>query len=358
MTDRSPLKAGKITILGAGSWGLTLSWLYGSAGKEIWLWTRDKTKAHTLSEKRIVDKPFSITLPAEVKITSDLRLAAQNAQIIIFCCPSQAMRSVAKGLAAILQSTEPMANKCQEIPQPVLISATKGLELSSLMRMSQVLTECMADKPVGCLSGPNLAFEVLRGLPTASVVAFPHLEIAHYVQERLTLPNFRLYTNHDLVGVELGGTLKNSIAIAAGCSDGLELGANAKAALLTRGLAEMTRFAVALGAKPLTLSGLSGMGDLIATCSSSLSRNYRLGYRMALGQTKEEILADLGGVAEGVPTNEAICELSQRLSIELPIAQQVEATLKGKTTPKGAIMALMKRPLASEHKDSEPADDK
>jgi glycerol-3-phosphate dehydrogenase (NAD(P)+) len=169
------------------------------------------------------------------------------------------------------------------------------------------------------------------------------------MQRRLSVPSFRVYANDDLVGVELGGSLKNIIAIAAGSSDGLELGANAKAALLTRGLAEMTRLAVALGARPLTLSGLAGMGDLFATCTSALSRNYRLGHAMARGKSRKEAAAALGATAEGVPTTEAVCELSKRLGIEMPIAEQVEATLKGKSTAQGAIMTLMTRPLAIEN---------
>ena len=172
--------------------------------------------------------------------------------------------------------------------------------------------------------------------------------VAAFVQEELSVPTVRMYTNPDLVGVELGGTLKNIIAVAAGVSDGLELGANAKAALLTRGLAEMIRLSSALGAQKTTLAGLSGMGDLFATCTSPLSRNYKLGRSMAGGLSCEEAKKVVGGTAEGIPTAEAVCELSRKLGIDMPIAEQVESALKGKTTPKRAIMSLMMRPLASE----------
>ncbi len=185
-------------------------------------------------------------------------------------------------------------------------------------------------------------------MPAASVVASSDLELARALQETLSVSKFRVYANDDLVGCELGGTFKNIIAIAAGSCDGLGLGINAKAALLTRGLAEMTRLAVRLGAKPTTLAGLAGMGDLFATCGSPLSRNYRVGYELVRGKPLDQILTQLGAVAEGVTTAAAVCELSKRLGLELPIAEQVESTLKGNNTPAGAIMALLSRPLASE----------
>jgi len=193
-----------------------------------------------------------------------------------------------------------------------------------------------------------LADEVLGGLPTASVVASADINLARSLQSQLSAPKFRVYASDDPVGIELGGTLKNVIAIAAGACDGLSLGVNAKASLLTRGLAEITRLAVRLGAKPQTMAGLAGMGDLFATCSGPLSRNYRVGFELARGKALSLILEELGSVAEGVPTAEAVCELSKRLGLELPIAEQVESTLKGNSTPAGAIMALLSRPLASE----------
>jgi glycerol-3-phosphate dehydrogenase (NAD(P)+) len=230
-----------------------------------------------------------------------------------------------------------------------IVSAVKGLELTTSKRMSGVVAEYVGDLPICSLSGPNLAGEILAGLPAASVVACKDAAVAATVQRMLSVANFRVYSNEDLIGVELGGTLKNVIAIAAGASDGLKLGCNAKSALLTRGLAEMTRLAVRMGAKPITLAGLAGMGDLVATCAGPASRNYRLGMELAQGKPQAEILQNLGAIAEGVTTAEAVCELSKQLGLELPIAEQVNATLKGKSTPKGAIMTLMGRPPSSEY---------
>ena len=234
----------------------------------------------------------------------------------------------------------------QEIPN--LVSAAKGLELKSLKRMSEVLESYLPNAKVLSLSGPNLAYEIRSGLPSASTVAARDIEVAREVQMSLSTKTFRLYASDDLAGVELGGTLKNVIAIAAGASDGLKLGVNAKSALLTRGLKEMVRLSQALGAKESTLFGLSGMGDLIATCEGPLSRNYRIGKFLAENLTLEEAIEKVGSLAEGVETTHAVCELSKKVSIDLPIAFQVQATLKGITTPKKSIMTLMQRPLALE----------
>jgi glycerol-3-phosphate dehydrogenase (NAD(P)+) len=329
-----------IAILGAGTWGATLAWLYASHGKRVSLWSHDPEKAEHLATQRKVEKPLAVTIPDSVEISGDLSAAVSGAETIILSCTSQSMRAVAGRLRGVLGESG---------WRPALVSAVKGLELHTFKRMSEIISQILPDLPVCALSGPNLAAEILRGCPAASVVACADLEVAREMQRRLSVPSFRVYANDDLVGVELGGSLKNIIAIAAGSSDGLELGANAKAALLTRGLAEMTRLAVALGARPLTLSGLAGMGDLFATCTSALSRNYRLGHAMARGKSRKEAAAALGATAEGVPTTEAVCELSKRLGIEMPIAEQVEATLKGKSTAQGAIMTLMTRPLAIEN---------
>ncbi|MBI4534257.1 MAG: NAD(P)-dependent glycerol-3-phosphate dehydrogenase [Candidatus Melainabacteria bacterium] len=336
-------QVGKIAILGAGTWGTTLAWLYGTHSKRVSLWTRQSEKARLFHLKHSLELPLAVTIPQTVQVSSDLAETINQASIIVFSCTSQSMRSVAREVQVQLSSQ--LKAKRTEL---VLVSAAKGLELNTLRRMSQVLGESIPGLPICALSGPNLAAEILQGLPTASVIACNDIEAACFVQQNLSVSVFRLYTNQDLTGVELGGTLKNIIAIAAGCSDGLNLGINAKAALLTRGLAEMTRLAQHLGAKPLTLSGLSGMGDLFATCSSSLSRNYRLGLGLASGKSKDKVMLELGAVAEGIPTTEAVCELANTLGIELPIAEQVKIILDGESTPKKAIMALMQRPLAGE----------
>ncbi len=342
---------GKIAVLGAGSWGATLCWLLASAGKEVALWSRDSQKVEALKTSHRIDRPLPVTIPKEVSIESDLEECVSGAAIILLCCTAQTMRPVAglvqKSLkSAVSAGGDRFRSNTQRMP--VVVSAAKGIELKTFQRMSQILEDCLQGLPICALSGPNLAAEVLQGLPTASVIACKDEAVARFVQEALSVPNFRVYSNTDIAGVELGGALKNIIAIAAGAVDGLALGANAKAALVTRGLAEMTRVSVALGARASTLAGLSGMGDLVATCYSSLSRNYRLGYHMALGLTAAAAQEELGATAEGVTTAEAVCELSKTLAIELPIAWQVEATLKGLTRPEKAIMSLMTRPLASE----------
>jgi len=327
----------KICVLGAGSWGSTLTWLWANAEKDVTLYTNDEKKALSLSKERRLTKPIEVAIPESVKVTCDLASAARDADIVVFCCTSQSMRTLSEKVFAVLGES-----------RPIIVSAVKGLELGSVKRMSEVLFETLPGLSLCALSGPNLAAEILSGLPAAAVIASSDEQTASTVQSALKAPTFRLYRNQDLVGVELGGTLKNVIAIAAGVSDGLNLGVNARAALITRGLAEMTRLAVKLGGSALTLAGLAGMGDLVASCSGPLSRNYRLGFQLARGKAMAEILADMGAVVEGVTTTEAVCELSKRLKLELPIAEQVECTLKGKNTPQGAIMTLMKRPLVGE----------
>jgi glycerol-3-phosphate dehydrogenase (NAD(P)+) len=326
-----------VTILGAGSWGLTLAHLWCHGERLVKVYCRNEANALKLATTRQMEKPRAHQISPDLVITSSLEEALEHTEFVVFACTSQSMRELASRVAPLLGDS----NK-------VLVSATKGLELGTQLRMSEILTELMPSAGIASLSGPNLADEVLSGLPTTSVVASRDIELARSLQSQLSAPKFRVYASDDPVGVELGGTLKNVIALAAGACDGLSLGINAKASLLTRGLAEMTRFSVRLGARPQTMAGLAGMGDLFATCSGPLSRNYRVGFELARGRPLALILEDLGAVAEGVPTAEAVCELSKRLGLELPIAEQVESTLKGNSTPAGAIMALLSRPLASE----------
>ena len=329
---------GPIAVLGAGSWGSTLAWLLAGAGKQVCLWTRNPDKAKVIAEERQIKKSL---LPPQVVVTSELSVALAEAQVILLCCNSQAMRELCQNLSEHFPSTG-------RAKHPILVSTAKGPELATLKRMSEVVAEVLPDFPVCALSGPNLAGEILLGLPAAAVVASLDIEVASAVQKVLSVAKFRIYSNSDITGVELGGTLKNVIAIAAGGSDGLNLGVNAKAALLTRGLAEMTRISLHMGAKALTLAGLSGMGDLFASCSGPLSRNYRLGFEMARGKSVNQIQKEVGSVIEGVPTTAAVCELSKRVGVELPIAELVESALQGETAPGKAIIALMARPLASE----------
>jgi glycerol-3-phosphate dehydrogenase (NAD(P)+) len=334
-----------ISILGAGSWGMTLAWLLGNAGHDVILYTRSPEKAKRLSAERIVKEPVKVELPASVKVTSDLKEAVKAERVMILACTSQTVRELSAGIHEILaaeHSTKP----------PIVVSAVKGLELETLKRMSEVISESIPNANVCSLSGPNLADEILLGMPAATVVACEEPDVAAFVQNVLTSKRFRVYTNTDIVGVELGGSLKNIIAIAAGVSDELHLGANSKAALLTRGLAEMTRLCITLGGQGSTMAGLAGMGDLFATSCAVTSRNYRLGTAIARGATAKEAEASLGVVAEGVATTFAVCELAKRLKLDLPIASAVESMLLGKTTPEGAIMTLMSRPPVSEARPS------
>lgn len=344
-------KVAKIAVLGSGTWGATLSRILALGGRDVAMWCRQPEKANALQGTRIIESPLQIELPHSISISSNLQQCITGRQVIIFCCTSQSMRGVAIQVARGLQDDSPpsapsIVTGTKHLP--VLVSAVKGLELGSNKRMSEVLQDVMPELPGCSLSGPNLAAEILQSRPTASVVGCADEHVAKFVQSSLSLPVLRLYSNTDIAGVELGGSLKNVIAIAAGVVDGLQLGYNARAALITRGLAEMSRLAVALGAQRTTMAGLAGLGDLIATCSSPLSRNYRLGYQIAKGQAPSAAEAGLGAVAEGVATTGAVVCLSRQLGVEMPIAIQVEQTLKGECRPDTAIMNLMSRPLASE----------
>ncbi len=336
------MSGAKIAILGAGSWGATLARTFAMAGKNVCLYTRDRAKADSINQLHQITKPIVVTIPREVTVVNELDKALAGARVVLLCCTSQSVREL------VNQVHPHLKRKTSAGSEAIIVSAVKGLELQSLYRMSEVIHEVMPDFAVCCLSGPNLAGEVVQGLPAASVISSTNEAAASIIQQELSISRFRLYTNRDIIGVELGGTLKNVIAIAAGAVDGLNLGSNAKAAILTRGLAEMTRLAVALGAKPLTLAGLAGMGDLFATCSGAASRNYRLGYEFVKGKPLPQVFYEIGAVVEGVPTARAVCELSKRLDLDLPIAKQVEDALSGKTSPEGAIMNLMSRPLGSE----------
>ena len=334
---------GLITVLGAGSWGLTLSWLFSEAGKSVCIYTNNQEKAEAIVKEYRIEKPLPVKFNAQkITVTSDLGQAIEQAHVIILCCTSQSMRSVAQRLAQLVKP------RGEDQSPPILVSAVKGLELNSLKRMSEILEEILPGTKISVLSGPNLAREILQGLPAAAVVASQNIEIATYVQKVLTVPKFRLYSNTDVIGVELGGAFKNVIAIAAGGADGLDLGANAKSALLTRGLAEMTRLSMHMGAKPSTLAGLAGLGDLLATCSGPLSRNYNLGLEMTRGKSLQTIEAETGAVIEGVTTTQAVCQLGEAMNIDLPIARLVKILLDGSLSPTNAIMTLMNRPLVRE----------
>lgn len=328
----------KLTVLGAGCWGLTLTWLLTDNFEKVTVWGRDVDISDELRTKKSVKKPIEIQLQDKVEVTSDLEKAVSDADIILLVVATSGIREVCKNLAKI------GLKKHQ-----ILVNTSKGLELPSLMRMSEVMKEELPDANIAILSGPTLAKEVLAGCPTAASVACENMEIAKYVQEKLTVPSkFRLYTNDDVIGVELGGSLKNVIAIASGFAGALNLGDNCKGALLTRGMAEIVRISVALGAKPSTLYGLSGMGDLIATCSSPLSRNYTVGSMIGKGKKINDILSELGSVAEGVKTSKAVCELAKKLNLEVPVSAAIYEAVYTEITPQEVLDKLMNRKLKQE----------
>lgn len=336
-------KDGPIAVLGAGAWGGTIAWMLNQAGKDVRLWSRNQEKLALIEKEKVFKDPLAVRFDERLKIKPNLDEAIENVSIIVVACTSQSMSS----MASLLQDCF-LRNLSDQQELPVIVSAVKGLELSSLKTMSNVISEKIPDAKIVSLSGPNLAYEIRSEQPSASSVASIDLETAQFAQRVLSTNKFRLYATTDLVGCELGGTLKNVIAIAAGVSDGLNLGVNAKAALITRGLAEIVRLAKSLGAKESTLFGLSGIGDMIATCEGQLSRNYRVGYLLAQDKSLDEAIEIIGSTAEGVQTTYAVCELSKKKSIEMPIAHQVEKTLKGACSPTESIMMLMQRPLAVE----------
>ncbi len=272
-----------------------------------------------------------VTLPAEIRFTHEMCDALDGAELMLFAVPSQALRKVARRVA-----------NCGKFPDKA-VSATKGIEIGTGMRMSQVIQDELGIRQTAALSGPSIAIEVARGLPSSVVAASAEEDFALEVQAMFHAPRFRVYTSTDIIGVELGGALKNIVAIAAGISDGLGFGANTKGALLTRGLAEIMRLGVHLGAKPVTFAGLSGMGDLITTSFSKHSRNRHVGEELGKGRKLPEILAEMVMVAEGVPTTEAVHRLALKLDVEMPLTHAVLKILRGEWNPTDAIRELTKR---------------
>ncbi len=328
----------KLTVLGAGCWGLTLAWLLTDNFEKVTVWGRHVDLSEELLTKKSVSKPLEIKLKDKVEVTSDLEAAVKDAEVILLVVATSGIREVSKNLAKIGLSEN-----------QILVNTSKGLELPSLMRMSEVIKQEIPNVNLAILSGPTLAKEVLMGCPTAASVACGNMDTARFIQEKLTVPSkFRLYTNDDVIGVELGGSLKNVIAIASGFAGALNLGDNCKGTLLTRGMAEIVRISVALGAKPATLYGLSGMGDLIATCSSPLSRNYTVGSMIGKGKKIDDILKELGSVAEGVKTSKAVCELAKKLNIEVPISSAIYEAVYTDITPQEILEKLMNRKLKQE----------
>lgn len=324
----------KIAVIGAGSWGTALAGMLSEKQEEVMLWARNRALCQEITDNR--ENPGylpGVKLPEALAATDDLEQAVSGARIVLMVTPSHALRGIAKRVAGLVAENT------------VVVTAAKGLEIGSLKRMSEIIAEEIpaAAGHVVALSGPNHAEEVGLRQPSAAVVASLSREAAEEVQDALITPHFRVYTNPDIIGVELGGALKNIIALGAGIAEGLGFGDNAKAALMTRGLAEITRLGVAMDAKPLTFAGLAGVGDLMVTCTSRHSRNRRAGMLLAEGKTAEEVETATNMVVEGIRSTMAAFELAKRHEVEMPITDQIFRVLYAGLNPKEAVMNLMTR---------------
>lgn len=326
------------SVIGTTGWGTTLGILLANKGMKVVLWARTEEEASLLNSTRenAAHLP-SITFPENLSTVASPEEAMEGAALTILAVPSQTMRDNLRLIK-------------QHIPESTsLLTISKGIEIETTKRMSEVISEELDSRyRIAVLSGPNFAREVNQNLPTATVIASSSEEIATPIQQMISTSKFRAYVNDDIIGVELAGALKNVIALAVGMSDGLGYGDNSRAALITRGLAEITRLGVAAGAKPLTFSGLAGMGDLVATCTSQLSRNRFVGQELAKGRPLDEILSTMSGIAEGVDTTIASLRLARKLGIEMPIADQVYRVLFDKLPVQEAVPALMERELKHE----------
>ncbi|MDX9788225.1 MAG: NAD(P)H-dependent glycerol-3-phosphate dehydrogenase [Desulfobacterales bacterium] len=330
----------RIAVVGAGSWGTALACLLAHKGYDIDLWAFEK-EVKAQIETRHENETFlpGIPLPLNLRPSNDLSAVIADKDLILLVVPSHLMRAVGKRMAGLLPSGV------------VLVSAAKGIENDTYLSMSGVLREVLPEVPddsVAILSGPSFAREVGRKVPTAVTVASKNPATAQLVQNVFSSPHFRVYTHLDVIGVELGGAAKNVIAIASGIVDGLGLGLDTRAALITRGLAEMRRLGVRLGADPRTFSGLSGVGDLILTCTGNLSRNYTVGIKLGSGMTLKAILSEMKMVAEGVKTAKSIFNLSRKIGVEMPICEEVYRILYEEVSPVEAVKRLMTRSLKDE----------
>ena len=318
-------------MIGAGSWGTAVAALAARNSPTV-LWARRPDLADAISSTHVNrDYLPDYQLPKALRATSSLEEALDGAEVVVMGVPSHGFRQILDEAQPFLSSGSP------------IVSLTKGVEQETLKRMTEVISEVVPDHPRGVLTGPNLAKEVMAGWPAASVVAFEDGDVARELQQLFSTDAFRVYTNPDVVGCEVGGALKNVIAIAAGIADGMGFGDNTRAALITRGLHELTRLGVALGGEPLTFAGLAGMGDLVATCISRQSRNRHVGEALGRGQTIDEIVTAMNMVAEGVKSSKAVLDLSVRVGVEMPIAEQVVAVLYEGKQASEIVPALMQR---------------
>lgn len=328
---------GATAILGTGGWGTALAVLWARKTQHIRLWGHTPERVAEIAQTRQnPDYLQGTELPENIHLTSDLADCA-HAELLVFVTPSVVLREVASRLRSLALSE-----------RTVLLSCTKGIEHGTGMRMTEILAEQFPANPVAVLSGPNLAAEVAQGLPTATVLGCQDETIANQLQQSLGSSRFRVYTSHEIVGIELGGALKNIFAVAAGVSDGFGLGDNSKAALVTRSLAELSRLGTAMGGETRTFQGLSGAGDLVATCFSRYSRNRRVGEELGRGKTLAEITEGMKTVAEGIPTARSAYECARKLGIETPIIDQVYAVLHQGKLPAHAMQELLERDQKSE----------
>lgn len=341
MTEKDFWHKSPVTVVGGGSWGIVLAQLAAANCQEVRLWLRDEAQARAINSTRVSPKylPGTVISPkVRAMVEPDRAMAFEEGGVstVIWALPSSVARDQARVFAPYFRGSE------------IVIHATKGIEAVSLKRISEVLAEELPCARVGVVSGPNLAAEVARGEPAATVVASNFEEVVEAGQEILSTPKFRVYSSSDMVGVEWAGTLKNILAIAAGALDALGMGWNARAMLITRGLAEMVRFGVAMGGENQTFLGLAGMGDLMATCGSPLSRNYRVGAALAKGEPIDKILSELGATAEGVRTASTVNAFAQERGISMPICSGVHELVSGQASVREALEKLMARPQVPE----------
>lgn len=340
----------RVAIIGAGSWGTALSIIAGRAGHAVRLWSRRAEVAKEINRTHINSAYLAAhEIPKTVWATSDVRECLKDAEIVVLVAPSHATRALLVSMSANVRN------------EMLFVSATKGIESETGMRISEILRETLGESFAArlvCLSGPSFAQEVAAGQPTAIVAASEDVRAAQEVQAALSFQNLRIYTNTDLTGTELGGATKNVIALATGMVTGLGLGANSVAALVTRGLAEITRLALVEGARAETMTGLAGLGDLILTCTGKLSRNRAVGHELGRGRTLESVLGGMREVAEGVRTTHAVHLLAERRRIEMPITREVHSVLYEGKSAGDAAEALMSRPLRDEFDESKHEDAK
>ncbi len=331
-----------IGIVGTGAWATTLGILLARTGYETVLWSRSETRAAELARARVNERSVpGVQFPASMSVSASLDESFSESELVIVAVPSVSVRENLKHISYALSAVTS------------IVCATKGIEIESGKRMSEVIIEELPEfclDNIGVLSGPNLAPEIAAGKISSATVAFPSSSVSESVQSILSSDVFRVYRSEDVKGVELGGALKNIVAIGAGFIDGAGLGANIKAAYVTRGLHEITRLGVAMGAKADTFAGLSGMGDLIVTCYSTLSRNYRLGFGLASGRDLQSVLKELGQTVEGAPTSQAAVRLAHQLDIDMPITTATHAVLFEGASPRKVVNDLMVRTLQPENK--------